>query len=134
MDLKEVRWSELSIRTEEHTAPAFLLGWIADLTDPDSFLRTLFESKGSANYFAFEDPETMALLEAGARETNPVVRSRIYRDVERQVLDLAPLVPLYHSVGVVAMQGGVHGFELSPMGVSYVDLEHVWLEADGSGS
>jgi ABC-type transport system substrate-binding protein len=128
VETREVGWGELSDRTENHTAPAFLLGWIADLTDPDSFLRTLFESQGSSNYFAFEDESTTALLESGARETNPVLRTRIYRDVERRILDLAPMVPLYYSVGIVALKGNVRGFEVSPMGLSNVNFERVWLD------
>jgi ABC-type transport system substrate-binding protein len=132
VEVREVSWSELSDRTENHTAPAFLLGWIADLTDPDSFLRTLFESQGSSNYFAFEDAKTASLLETGARETNPVLRTRIYRDVERRILDLAPMLPLYYSVGIVALRDNVHGFEVNPMGLSNVNFERVWLDEPGT--
>ena len=122
-----MNWSELARRADDHAAPAFILSWIADLTDPDAFLRTLFQSGNSANYFDYHDAKTDRLLEAGARETNPVTRARIYREVEKHILEMAPLVPLYHTVAVTAVRRNVHRFEPTPLGVASVNLEHVWL-------
>lgn len=127
VQLKEVGWAELSRRTSDHSAEAFMLGWIADLADPDAFLRTLFEPGGSANYFNFSDDEAWRLVEQGACEMNPVERARIYRDLERRILEMAPLVPLFHAGGVVATRREVHGFDPGPLGVSSMNLEHVWI-------
>jgi ABC-type transport system substrate-binding protein len=132
--VEDVSWSELSRRIEDHAAPAFLLAWIADLSDPDAFLRTLFEPGGSANYFDFQDPMTWELLERGAREMNPVERARIYRQIEQRILDLSPLVPLYHPVGVVATKNEVRGFDPGPLGVASVNLERVWFAEAGTAS
>jgi ABC-type transport system substrate-binding protein len=132
LEVHEVTWHELSGRLEGHTAPSFQLGWVADLPDPDSFLRTLFEPGGSANYFDFLDKETGRSLQRGASETNPLERARIYRDLEKSVLDKAPLVPLYHPIGVIASRRTVHGFKPGPMGIAALNLEHVWIDADGS--
>lgn len=132
LEVHEVSWRELIERVEEHTAPAFQLGWVADLPDPDSFLRTLFEPGGSANYFDFLDEETGRSLKRGASETNPLERARIYREIEKSVLDKAPLVPLFHSMGVIASRRTVHGLKPGPMGVGALALEHVWIDADGS--
>lgn len=129
LEVLNVEWSELEHRIDEHTAPAFMLGWIADLVDPDSFLRSLFEHGGVANYFDFEDEESARLLAAGARELNPVERARIYREAERRILSLAPIVPLHHTVGALAIQPAVHGLEPGPMGLCGVDLERVWIRS-----
>lgn len=125
--LREVGWSELGQRLDQRTAQAFMLGWIADLGDPDSFLNSLFAPGGAANYFSFEDAETARLLAAGARELNPVERARIYREAERRILSLAPLVPLFHNVGALAVHSEVHGLEPGPMGICGLDLERVWI-------
>jgi peptide/nickel transport system substrate-binding protein/oligopeptide transport system substrate-binding protein len=133
LKVEDVGWGEFSERLEDHSAPAFLLAWIADLPDPDAFLRTLFEAGGSANYFDFHDGETWKLLEDGAREMNPVERARIYRETEERILALAPIVPLYHTMGVVAMRENVRGLEPGPMGLASVNFEQVWFanpEAD----
>jgi ABC-type transport system substrate-binding protein len=127
-----VTWRELIARIEGHDAAAFQLGWVADLPDPDSFLRTLFEPGGSANYFDFMDEQTGRSLERGASETNPLERARIYREIEKTVLDKAPLVPLFHSMGVIASRRAVHGLKSGPMGIGALSFEHVWIEADGS--
>jgi len=132
LEVHNVTWRELNERIEDNAAPLFQLGWVADLPDPDSFLRTLFEPGGSANYFDFRDKETGASLERGASETNPLERARIYREIEKTVLDKAPLVPLFHSMGMIASRRTVHGLKSGPMGIGALALEHVWIDADGS--
>jgi ABC-type transport system substrate-binding protein len=128
LEVHEVTWRELNNRIEGHDASLFQLGWVADLPDPDSFLRSLFEPGSSANYFDFHDDETGRALERGASETNPIERARIYRDLEKAVLDKAPLVPLFHPVGVIASRRNVHGLKPGPLGIGSLDLEHVWID------
>ncbi|HJQ99174.1 MAG TPA: ABC transporter substrate-binding protein [Candidatus Polarisedimenticolaceae bacterium] len=128
LEIHEVPWSRLIELIEDSAAPAFQLGWIADLPDPDAFLRTLFEPGGSANYFNFLDPDTAAALERGASETNPIERARIYRELEKSILEKAPLIPLFHSMGMIASRREVHGLTPGPMGIASLDLETVWLD------
>ena len=134
LNIHEVPWPNLIHRIEDNAAPAFQLGWIADLPDPDAFLRTLFEPGGSANYFGFLDDDTAHALERGASETNPIERARIYRELETAVLDKAPLVPLFHSVGMLATRKKIHGLKPGPMGIASVDLETVWIDPRDGGS
>ena len=134
VEFERVTWPELSRRVDEHTAPAFTLGWTADLHDPDTFLRTLFLSGDEGNFFELKDDECEALLEAGAREMNPVERARIYREVERRILDLAPIIPLFHTVATLAVRSGIHGIEPGPLGLAGVDFERVWIEGEGGGA
>jgi len=133
LEVHEVTWRELNERIEGHDAPLFQLGWVADLPDPDSFLRTLFESGGSANYFDFSDKDIGRALERGASEINPLERARRYRELEKAVLDQAPLVPLFFPVGVIASHRDVHGLKAGPMGLAALEFEHVWLEAGRAG-
>jgi len=123
-----VPWGEMSTRLQEKTAPAFMLGWVADLADPDAFLRALFQSDVISNLFAFEDAQADTLLDDGAREMHPVRRVHLYREAERRILQLAPLVPLYHSSGLLATSRRVHDFDPGPMGLSAIDLRRVWLD------
>ena len=128
VEVVPVTWTELGEHLDNQTAGAFLLAWIADLTDPDSFMRSLFESGGSGNYFGHVSAETDRLLAHGTAEFNPVERARIYRELERQVLEQAPLVPLYHTMGIVAVQSDVKGLTPTPLGLAKVDLEKVWFQ------
>ncbi len=129
---REVEWVELAQRIEQGQAPLFSLGWIADLPDPDSFLRTLFETGGVGNYFRFSDRQVDASLARGAAELNPVERARIYREAERRILECVPIVPLYYPVGLVATRAELRGVEPSPMGLSSLALERVWFARSGS--
>lgn len=127
LEVHVVGWTEMSTRIEDQTAPAFMLGWVADLADPDAFLRALFQSDVISNLFAFEDAQADALLDAGAREMHPVRRVHLYREAERRILQLSPLVPLYHSSGLLATHRRVRDFDPGPMGLSAIDLRRVWL-------
>jgi ABC-type transport system substrate-binding protein len=131
LDVREVPWSELTSLIESRRAPAFLLGWVADMNDPDAFLRGVLDVDGSGNSFGFEDPVAAKMLEDGLRELSPVERTRIYRRIESRVLSQAPLVPLYHTLGVVASRRTVHGFEPGPMGIANLEFEKIWIE-DGA--
>jgi ABC-type transport system substrate-binding protein len=134
LEVTLVTWNEMSDALEDGSAPAFLLGWVADLSDPDAFLRSLFESNGIGNYFALKDAKTDRLLELGAVEPNPVARARLYRSLERHVLRQAPMVPLYHTLGIVAVHDHVNGLEPGPLGLAKIELERVWLQtAESSG-
>ena len=128
LDLREVRWPELNRRIDERSAPVFQLGWVADLADPDSFLRSLFEPGGAANFFAFRDSATAEALERGAGEMNPAERARIYRDLEKSILEKVPMVPLYLNVGLLASRSYVNGFKPGPMGFGMLDLRKTWID------
>jgi len=127
IQLRDISWAELNRRVDAHSAPLFKLSWVADLNDPDSFLRSTFETAGQSNFFSYSDPQTDALLAQGEREMNPMTRARIYRDVEKRILDQAPLVPLYHPIDALATQSYVHGLEPGPLGISVLDLQKVWF-------
>jgi len=130
LDVLPVTWSELGGHLDARSAPAFLLGWVADLTDPDAFLRSLFEADGSGNYFGYASAETERLLDLGTTERNPDIRARIYRELERHILHDAPIVPLYHTVGIIATRNRVRGLNPSPLGLAKIDMEKVWFQPE----
>src|SRR5712692_6769682 len=50
---KYVPWSTLDHLIIARKAPLFSLSWVADIPDPDTFLRALFYSSSSTNYFRY---------------------------------------------------------------------------------
>jgi ABC-type transport system substrate-binding protein len=124
---RRVNWSELNERIEEGRADMFLLAWVADLTDPDTYLRGLFHSDASSNFFAYRDPATDRLLDEAAQEENPQIRSVLYRDLENRILNDVPMVPLFHSAACLGVRTRVRGLEPSPLGLAAVRFEKVWL-------
>jgi ABC-type transport system substrate-binding protein len=130
LEIVPVTWPELGTHLDHGTASAFLLGWVADLTDPDAFLRSLFETDGSGNYFGHHSVETERLLDLGTGERNPETRARIYRELERHVLNDAPIVPLYHTMGIIATHDRVRGLSPTPLGLAKVEMEKVWFSPE----
>jgi ABC-type transport system substrate-binding protein len=121
--LKYVTWTDLdSIITGRH-GQLFGLAWIADIPDPDTFLRSLFYSTSGTNYFRYSDRGVDSLLDVAQRTADPEERIHVYRKVEAQVVRAAPLVPLFHSSTFVGLRDEVSGLEVNPLGISTLAME-----------
>ncbi len=74
------------------------LGWLADMNDPDNFLRETFHSAADFNYGKFANPEYDQLLASAAKSKDPAVRQELYIQAERLLCETeAALIPLYHA-------------------------------------
>jgi len=131
---KVVNWSELNQAIERRTFPAFVITWIGDLPDPDTFLFTLLASEGMFNMVNFRDATLDSLLSLGRSETNMEARLDWYRQAERRALDQAPIIPLFNVMTVYAFQPDVEGIEMSPYGLCSIPLRKVWKSAPNAGT
>ena len=68
-----------------------------------------------------------SLIARGRITVDPRARQLIYDRVERLVVNDAPVVPLYTTTSAYGVRRGVYGLELTPMGISCVDLANVWI-------
>lgn len=125
--LQSLSWSELDSLITGHHAQMFALAWVADIPDPDTFLRALFYSKSSTNYFEFADGRVDSLLDVAALTSNPEVRSRAFRAVERRILESAPVVPLFHTATFVGLRSDVRGLVMNPLGISTLAMERLTI-------
>ena len=123
VNLKYVSWSELDKAITARRAPLFGLAWVADIPDPDTFLRSLFYSRSGTNYFGFADRTVDSLLDVAQRTADPQIRMDAYRSVETRVVRAAPLVPLFHSSTFVGLREEVSGLEVNPLGISTLAME-----------
>jgi len=121
--LKYVSWAELDRVITGRQAQMFGLAWVADIPDPDTFLRALFYSSSGTNYFRFADRAVDSLLDVAQRTANSDVRMSAYRDVEKRVVQAAPLVPLFHSSTFVGLRDDLSGLEVNPLGISTLAME-----------
>ena len=124
---KVVNWAELNKAIEDGSAPAFVITWIGDLPDPDTFLFTLLASEGMYNMVSFRNAGLDSLLAHGRSETNMEHRLDWYRKAERHVLAEAPIIPLFNVMTAYAFQPDVVGVEMSPYGICSVPLRKVWF-------
>ncbi len=72
---------------------------IADFDDPDSFTHGLFHSGIGQYRRYYSSKELDQLIEQGRPEQQPEQREKIYRAIERHLLDQAAFIPLFHDVG-----------------------------------
>jgi oligopeptide transport system substrate-binding protein len=121
-----VSWPALVGTVDAGKAPAYLMTWVADTPDRDSFLGVLFRSHGANNYLHYADPEVDRLLTAARREMDPAVRIRLYDEVEERVGAANVLIPLFSEQSTFAVRAGLQGVAVDPMG--QISLAAVYWE------
>ena len=124
-------WSVLDRLITNRTAAMFALAWVADIPDPDTFLRALFYSTSSTNYFQFKDAMIDSLLDFAQSTDNPTLRLGAYRKAEEAILRSAPFVPLTHTASFIGLRDDVTGLEMNPLGISTLAIEKLHLRDPG---
>jgi len=122
--LKAVDFGTLLQITQKGTLPyngGFTACRTSNNLDADDFLRdwTAFTLINWAPY----PPELMAAYTGQRRELDPGKRLRLLADLQRQVRDWAPVVPLYQEVKVYAHSARVVGF--APLTELHMDFRAV---------
>ena len=96
----------------------YTLAWVG-LSTPDIF-RYAFHSGSvpprGANRGRYRDPLADRLIEAAEAETDPAARARLYRRLQRRLLETLPYVPLWHEDHVAVVRAGLAGYRLRPDG------------------
>jgi peptide/nickel transport system substrate-binding protein len=94
--------------------------------DPDDYLYNNFRTGDARNYLNFSDPQFDKLVEEGQTISNEAQRRRIYEQAQMRLMDLVPMVMLFHSTTFEAVRKPVQGFEHWP-NQSYYGLRRTWL-------
>jgi peptide/nickel transport system substrate-binding protein len=95
-------------------------------TDPDAFLHTPFFSTSGGNVFNLADEALDALLLAGRQEPDAEKRRAIYLEAQERVLELSPMVFLFHGAQYSANRPNVEGYVHFP-NTSYLAFRTTWL-------
>jgi peptide/nickel transport system substrate-binding protein/oligopeptide transport system substrate-binding protein len=132
IEYRYVEWEEFDRRLTAQDLPAFGLTWVGDVPDPDSFLASLFSTRGVYNLFGYSDAEVDSLLQAGSEMRSSAARADLYRRAERIILQDAPVIPLFHLANNFAVRAEVQGLSVTPFGLGNVALERVWIGAPAS--
>ena len=104
----------------------FKKSWIGDYPDAENFL-SLFYSKNFSpsgiNYTHFSNSTFDSLYTKSIIETNDSIRTGEYTDMDKMIIDAAPVVPLYYDEVIHLVHKGVTGLPLDPQ--NSLDLRFV---------
>jgi oligopeptide transport system substrate-binding protein len=96
----------------------FRKSWIADYPDAENFL-SLFYSKNWSpagfNYTHYYNPQFDILYEKSQSELNDSLRYDYYQQMDRMLIDDAPVVPLYYDQVVRLVQNNIQGLTSNSM-------------------
>ncbi len=125
---EQLSWLDFFSRLKAGEGDCFTLNWVADIPDPDSFLYPLFHSRGATNYVHYKNPSVDELLDAGRRARSSLDRLQVYREAEQMIVEDAPMVPLFHTLTILASRDQVQGLDLTPMGIGNLNFRKIWFE------
>lgn len=113
--------------TSNSRAPFFRASWIADYPDAENYL-SVFYSKNPAppNYTRYSNPKFDALFEKALMETNDSIRYTLYQQADQQVMEDAPVIPLWYDKAVHLVQPEVKGFH--PNALNLLELRRARIQ------
>lgn len=99
VQVEAVQKSLLLEQTSKSKALFFRGSWIADYPDAENYL-SVFYSKNPAppNYTRYKNSNFDALYEKALAETNDSLRYEIYRNMDKLIINDAPIVPLWYDM------------------------------------
>lgn len=114
-------WGEYLDKTEDGEHDMALLGWSADIGDPDNFMYVLLSGDsavvGTAMNIAFYDNDDVDTLLNGAQQTfDQPTRDKNYQDACYLIHKDSPWVTVAHSQNLAGTYTGVSGYATHPTG------------------
>lgn len=92
--------------------------WIADYPDSENFL-TVFYAKNKVpngpNYTGYFNKEYDRLFESSYYEKDPEKRFKLYRQMDKMVIENASIVPILYDQSVTMLQNNISGYSINPL-------------------
>ena len=129
VDIKFITdWGEFKQYIQSDAVQIYRYAWMADMPDPDNFLFPLFASGSPANFTGFRNDRIDQMLVEARGIVDPVQRAEMYQQIEKQILQACPIIPLlYLSIDRV-YQPDVQGIKISALGARTMPLHRIWLK------
>jgi len=90
-----------------------LLGWTGDYADAYNFIGTFFDRP--KDEWGFNNPTLFAAFAAADKEPDMTKRAGLYKDINRQLLEFLPGVPVAHGPPSIVFAKNVTGVKPSPL-------------------
>lgn len=115
----------------EQTAKAQVLffrgSWLADYPDAENYMSVFYAKNPSPpNYTQYKNPAFDALYERSLAETNDSVKTELYRQMDRMIIQDAPVIPLWYDEVIHLVNPKVKN--LTANGLNMLELRRVYFE------
>ncbi|MGE3853677.1 MAG: peptide ABC transporter substrate-binding protein [Planctomycetota bacterium] len=124
VDLEQAEWKTVLDRVDKMNFLIERAGWIADWTEPDTFL-DIFQTAAGNNDTAWSNPAYDSLLAQARKESDRSKRMALYEQAEKILLDDMPIMPLGFYTNPRLVSPRVVGYKAHPRGVvlfRYMDV------------
>ena len=114
-----LEWSAFNDLLKNGQQDMFEIAWIADSSDPDTFMYPCFHSsaKGEGGNYAYvNDKQLDEYLEKARSEQNVETRADLYKKAQERVMETAVWIPQYNKELLVGTSKNIDGVKLSPFG------------------
>lgn len=112
-------WNIFRQRIRQGKHQSVLIGWTADNSDPDNFLRPLLSCQGitaGTNRANWCDPKFDKLLNDAIRTTDRQQRQVDYQQAQQLVAKELPLIPIAHALRIQAHYQTINHLPVLPFG------------------
>jgi oligopeptide transport system substrate-binding protein len=87
-----IEWADYLRVAHEHAPSLFLMCWVADYPDPDTFMRVPIRDQTGWHHPAYDD-----LVDRALQVTDQTERMRLYSQADRILVHEAPVLPVSYS-------------------------------------
>ncbi len=129
LDIRSYEWATFYGDIKRGDFQLYSLAWVG-VEDPDIYYLTAHSSQippQGSNRGYFHEETVDQLTEAARRTMNTGERRRLYGEIQHRLSQLLPVIPLWWTTNVAAMNRRLQGFEMRP-NASYVSLKDAWIE------
>jgi peptide/nickel transport system substrate-binding protein len=106
----------LADRNKSPGFQAFMLGWIGDYSDPDSFYYPHFSPNATVDIGNWKNEQLFKLLDQARTLENQTERIKLYQQIDEILYKEAVRLPIVHSKPLLAKRKVVKGWTPSPLG------------------
>jgi len=127
VQVEVVQKSLLLEQTAKSQALFFRGSWIADYPDAENYL-SVFYSRNPAppNYTRYNNPQFDLLYEKALTEINDTIKQDMYRQMDRLIINDAPVVPLWYDEVFRLINPRIKNFHAN--GLNLLELRKVTIE------
>lgn len=126
-DINVLPASEVKEQKRNGNLSFFRASWIMDYPDAENYLSCFYSpnfAPGGPNYTHFKSDSFDLLYEKALTEHSDSTRIALYNEMDRLILDQAPIVVLFYDQSVRFMQKHVQGLKNNPLNIPVLKYVH----------